>query len=141
VGIIVRDGDSHVLAARSTTHTLVVDPTMAKTWAALQAVMFFQDLGFYDICSEGDALQIIRDCVMNVSNESRYGHLVEGIKSGMRYFRSASIVYVKREANSAAHGLVREAIIHIVDKIWMEEIPPKIYDIVIKKLVVPMFGP
>jgi hypothetical protein len=31
------------------------------------------------------------------------------------------------------------AVIHIVDLIWMEEIPPRIYYIVTRERVVPMF--
>jgi hypothetical protein len=93
---------------------------MAEAWTALQTLIFCQDLGFFDICFEGDTLQIVRDCATNVSNMNKYGHLVKGIKYGMRYFRTASIVHVKRKANSAAHGLAHEAITHIVDKIWME---------------------
>lgn len=69
---------------------------------------------------------------------SRYGHILDGIKSGLESFRSANIVHVKRDANSVAHGLARAAVTHIVDSIWMEEISPQIYDIVIRKLV-PMF--
>jgi hypothetical protein len=45
---------------------------------------------------------------------------LDGIKLGLQYFRSANIVHVKREANSAAHGLARAAVTHIVDSIWME---------------------
>jgi len=70
---------------------------------------------------------------------SRYGHILDGIKSGLQSFRSANIVHVKREVNFAAHGLARAAVTHIVYSIWMEEIPPQIYDIVVRELVVSMF--
>jgi hypothetical protein len=33
------------------------------------------------------------------------------------------------------------AVTHIVDSIWMEEIPPQIYDIVTRKRVVSCFHP
>jgi hypothetical protein len=56
----------------------------------------------------------------------------------MQFFWMANLGHVKREANSAAHGLAREAVTHIVDSIWMEEILPWIYDIVIRELLVPM---
>jgi hypothetical protein len=56
----------------------------------------------------------------------------------MQFFRMAYLVHVKREVNLAAHGLVREAVTHIVGSIWMEEIPPQIYDIIIRKRDVPM---
>jgi hypothetical protein len=55
---------------------------------------------------------------------SKYGHILDGIKSGLQSFRLANIVHVKREANTAAHGLARTAVTHIVDSIWIEEISP-----------------
>lgn len=88
-----------------------------KEWAALQTVIFSKESGFFDIYLEGDALQIVRDCATVMPNTSRYGHLVEGIKSGMQSFRTANIVHVKREANTAAHGLARKIVTHIVDTI------------------------
>jgi ribonuclease HI len=139
VGIIVRDCEGCVLAARSTTFFLTIDPTIAEAWAALQAILFCKELGFFDICFEGDSLQVVKECSTDLANMSRYGHILDGIKSGLQSFRSANIVHVKREANSAAHRLARATITHVVDSIWMEEIPPQIYDIVIKELVVPMF--
>jgi ribonuclease HI len=139
LGIIVRDCEGFVLVARSTTFFLAIDPTMAEAWAALQAVLFCKELGFFYICFEGDSLQVVKESSTNLGNMSRYGHILEGIKSGLQSFRSANIVYVKREANSAAHGLARAAVTHIVDSIWMEEIHPQIYDIVIRELIVHMF--
>jgi hypothetical protein len=59
----------------------------------------------------------VRDCATKIPNTSRYGHLVEGIKSGMQSFRTVNIVHVKREANMAAHSLAQEAVIHIVNTI------------------------
>jgi hypothetical protein len=70
---------------------------------------------------------------------SRYGHLVEGIKSGMQSFRTANLVYIKRETNTTVYGLAREVVTHIVDIIWMEEISSQIYDIVIRERVVHVF--
>jgi hypothetical protein len=47
VGIIVRDCEGYVLAARSTTFFLAIDPRMAEAWAALQAIIFCKELGFF----------------------------------------------------------------------------------------------
>jgi hypothetical protein len=69
---------------------------------------------------------------------SRYEHLLEGKNPPCSFFRMAHLVHVKREVNLAAHGLVREVVTHIVGSIWMEEIPPQIYDIIIRKRVVLM---
>jgi hypothetical protein len=61
-----------------------------------------------------------------ITNMSR---LVEGIKSSLTYFQKVSLVHIKREVNTTAHGLAREVVTHIVDKIWIKEISFWIYDI------------
>jgi hypothetical protein len=69
-------------------------------------VLFCKELDFFDICLEKDSLQIARECTIDLANMSRYDHLLEGIKSGMKVFGAANLVYVKREVNSAAYGLL-----------------------------------
>jgi hypothetical protein len=59
LGIIAQDIEGFILAARSSTHTICVDPTMVEAWIALQAVIFSKDIGLYDIILEGDAKQIV----------------------------------------------------------------------------------
>jgi len=106
VSIIVRDCEGYVLAARSTTFFLGIDPTMAEAWTALKAILFCKELGFFFyICFEGDSRQVVKECSTDLANMSRYDHILDGIKSGLQSFRSANIVHVKHEANSATHGL------------------------------------
>jgi hypothetical protein len=45
-------------------------------------------------------------------------------------FRWREVIYVKRKANEAVHGLAKLATREQIDKIWMEEISSTIYDIV-----------
>jgi len=59
----------------------------------------------------------VRDCEIELPNKSIYEHLVEGIKFGMQSFRTSNLVHVKKDANSAAHGLTREVVTHVVDTI------------------------
>jgi hypothetical protein len=48
VDIIVRDCERFVLAARSTTFFLaIIDSTIAEAWAALQAILFCKEFGFF----------------------------------------------------------------------------------------------
>ena len=49
---------------------------------------------------------------------------------GLKDFGNASFNYISRDGNYAAHGVVREAINHVIDTIWMNKIPPCIYGIV-----------
>jgi hypothetical protein len=64
-------------------------------------------MGSFEICLEGNVLQIVKECITELPSMSGYEHLVEGKKS----------------------------VTHIVDTIWTEEISLRIYDIVHRKLV------
>jgi len=48
--------------------------------------------------------------------------------------------HVKRDANAATHALARETVTYVIDKInWLVDVPPCIYGIVSRKIVVPMY--
>jgi hypothetical protein len=47
------------------------------------------------------------------------------------------VIHVRREANLAAHVLVRAAVTQVIYSIWLEEILPFIYDIVLRECIAP----
>jgi hypothetical protein len=55
------------------------------------------------------------------------------IKEGLGKLRSWRVEYVKSDANSATHMLAREAFSCVINRVWVEEIPNRIYDIVTKE--------
>lgn len=79
------------------------------------AAILGKDMGVFDIILEGDSQQIVTEIKEGTPNASRYGHFVEGIKSILRSFLSARVVHVKRDANSTAHRLAKEVVIHVID--------------------------
>ena len=48
----------------------------------------------------------------------------------LQSFKRWEIGHVKRKANGAAHGLAKAAISELGERIWIEEIPSVIYDVV-----------
>ncbi|MBA0669688.1 hypothetical protein Goklo_024635, partial [Gossypium klotzschianum] len=58
----------------------ISDPVMAEARACLQAIIMADDMGFQDICIEGDALTII--CKLNFAEEDRscISNLIKEIK-------------------------------------------------------------
>lgn len=67
-------------------------------------------LRFFNIILEGDALQIVCAVKLIDENWSKIGHLIDGIKEGLRKLRSWRIEHDKRDANSAVHSLAREVL-------------------------------
>ncbi|MBA0847404.1 hypothetical protein Goshw_017470 [Gossypium schwendimanii] len=86
----------------------ISDPVMAETRACLQAIIMAKDIGFQDICIEGDALTIIRK--LNSADEDRscISNLIKEIKGRGYNFRSLSFKHVPKEANKVAHAMAKE---------------------------------
>lgn len=59
VGIIIRDHNGSVRAAKCTTIRYVIDPLVAKALASRQGVELCRELGIYAILLEGDAREIV----------------------------------------------------------------------------------
>jgi ribonuclease HI len=131
IGIVVRDYEGHVIAARSVTIMGNLEPIAAEALAAFQATNFSKDLGLQHIILEGDALQVVKAVNCPSRNWSRFGQLVEDTRMVIHSFSSWRVSHISRVANSAAHGLAKAAVKHIIDQVWMEEIPICICDVVL----------
>lgn len=56
ISVIVRDPIEEVLATLDSPKGNSIDPVVAKSFAALRAIMFVKDMGRQKILLEGDAL-------------------------------------------------------------------------------------
>ena len=130
VGVVVRDGNGLVSAAKSTTIFAIYELAAKEVLAAWQTAKFYRDLGLFDIILEGDSLMVTRALEGKGESWQRFGQIVEDTKIVLRSFRHWRISHVRREANGAAHGLANEVIRMIMDKVWMEEAPNCISTIV-----------
>jgi ribonuclease HI len=102
---------------------------VGEALAALQAVEFSRDLGLQDVLFEGDSLQVVNMILEPGESWCHYGQIGADIKLLMSSFRSCEIKHVRRTQNRAAHGLAKEAVREVIDRVWMEEIPSCIFDI------------
>jgi ribonuclease HI len=134
LGMVARVSGGNVLGAKRLSIFLSIDAYTAEQLAASYAVIFYLEVGFFDIIVEGDALQVIKDINSSPHFLSRNGHLIEGIKQEMQQFRSCSLVHVPRTCNEATHCLAKSVVECYCDDIWLEETPPCIVDVVVKDL-------
>lgn len=80
VGIIMRDHQGMVIAARSQTVSIIAELVVAEALAALNAVEFSRNLGLSSILLKGDSLQVVTAVKDTSPNWSRYGHIISDIK-------------------------------------------------------------
>jgi hypothetical protein len=90
-------------------------------------------MGATNTLLEGDALTAVKELTSMDWNGSRHGHIVEDTRGLLQFFHEWRVNHVKREGNMAAHGLVREALLLIIDRVWLDVIPDCICDTVLRE--------
>jgi hypothetical protein len=102
VGIIARDCMGCFLGARSLAYPLWVDTKTTETMAALGAVQFIKEVGFFDAIFEGGAAQVISKINSGPPYLSRLGQFLESIHMDKQFLHSCTFSFMSRNANSAA---------------------------------------
>jgi ribonuclease HI len=77
--------------------------------AALCAMNFCKEAGFFEVLFEGDATQVVKEINSAPPFLSKIGHFIKSIHSEMSWFRSVVFSFIPRECNTAAHTLAKEA--------------------------------
>jgi ribonuclease HI len=130
VGVIIRDERGLVIAALSRTIFANFDPQTVEATTALHAVELCKDIGVQDNFLEGDAFTVVKAIAFRTSTWHNFGQIVDDIQVVLGSKRSWRVGHIKRGANGAAHGLAKEALRSNNDKIWMEDYPSCISQIV-----------
>lgn len=130
IEIIMRDFKGLVYAALRKTMEIYTEAAIAEAMGALRAMEFCKEIGLQEVLFEGDAEVVVKAINNKDSTWCRYGHIIEDIKLLLGYFRRREVIYAKREAKGAAHGLAKMVTREQIDKLWMEEIPSIVLDIV-----------
>ncbi|MFQ6623650.1 hypothetical protein Gotur_003347 [Gossypium turneri] len=96
-GIIARNKEGLVMASCTYLFENTSNPTMAEARACLQAMA--EEIGFRDICVEGDALTIIRKLISVVEDRSCIRSLIQEIKGRTSKFRTKFAIIDQDEQN------------------------------------------
>jgi ribonuclease HI len=133
LGIIARDSKGLCMGARSITQQVKTDPKTAEIMAALQAMQFSKDAGFWEVIFEGDAAQVVKEIMSDPPLLSKAGHFIESIQQDMHHFRSASFQAIPRDCNTAAHNLAKKASHNNIDLYWLEDTPSCVSNIIFRE--------
>jgi len=126
LGIIARDNKGLCMGARSITQQARINPKTAEIMAALQAVQFSKEVGFWDVIFEGDAAQVVKELTTHSLSFSKVGHFMESIQVEKQHFQLAIFQAIPRVCNMAAHTLAKEASSNYVDLCCLEDTPMSI---------------
>jgi ribonuclease HI len=128
--MVARDSMRVCLGAHSVTQEGMVDPKIAEVMAALCAMQFSKEAGFFKILLEGDATQVVKEINLGPPYLSRIGHFIDSIHQEMGCFRCISFSFVPRDCNLAARVLAKETPHNKVDLSWLEDTPHSVSTIV-----------
>jgi hypothetical protein len=128
-GVTVRDHNGKVKVMRSSLLRGFLSPFAAEAQAVLVAIQLCAEMGFPKVYPEGDAMP----CCQWKKNNGQYGHVLEDIQEGVRFF-SHKKGHIRRERNGAAHALAQLAISSTLDRVWREDFPACINSIVLLEL-------
>ena len=102
--------------------------------ATRRAALFAQDLGFRQVCFEGDVELIVKSLQSGAESNVLAGHLVKDFMSIRGYFQSYSIIHIRRQGNHVAHALARDARSSFPLRVWSEVVLPNIFSLVVKDM-------
>jgi ribonuclease HI len=131
IGVIIRDEKGWVVTAMCRTRQGLLEPTTGEAFGAFQAAQFIMEMGLHNIILKGDAKQIVDAINSYTSTWSQYGHLVDDTWCLLCSLSRWKCIFTHREANEAAHRLVKAAMMDISDIIWRDQTPHCISDIVL----------
>jgi ribonuclease HI len=109
MGMIARDSNGACLGAKNVTKDLLTDSATAEAMAALSAMYFCREVGFFEVILEGDAIQVLQAINSDPPFLSKFGHFIESIHHEKRNFKSVDFSFIPREGNAVAHALAAEA--------------------------------
>ncbi|KAL0009391.1 hypothetical protein SO802_010893 [Lithocarpus litseifolius] len=99
--------------------------------AAARAITFAQELGITEFMLEGDSEEVINSLRSTEASLTTYGHLLESAKSTLVTSKCIAFSHIHRSGNRVAHSLAKHAR-HVRGlSVWVENIPPHLYDVLI----------
>ncbi|MBA0853264.1 hypothetical protein Goshw_015455, partial [Gossypium schwendimanii] len=92
------------------------------------------ELGFQDICVEGDSLTVVKKLNDEHNDRSEIADIIKELKSRYSRFRNISFRHTFRSANGAAHGIAFYGQQYDSPIYWVEEVPLDIEHLILKDM-------
>jgi ribonuclease HI len=130
ISMVIRDQYESVKAAQCCFCRGKFNPTTVKALAAVQAITYCNEIGMDKICLEGDAKNVVDALNAMEKNCGKFGHLIADAKVLLQKFSHWEVKFVKRDANGAAHSLMKLAAQVGLERKWRGEILDYISEII-----------
>ena len=132
--MVVHDSQVNAIASLSEQAPLPFSSDIMEAMAATRAMTFAQEPGIAEFMLNGDSKIVINTLRSMEVSLSPFGHLLESTKSTLVTSKCIAFSYVRRTGNKVAHNLAKHAR-HVRGlSVWVEDIPPHLYDVLFADL-------
>ncbi|XP_075655191.1 uncharacterized protein LOC142625412 [Castanea sativa] len=129
LGVVIHDCQGKAIASLSEQAPLPFSPVIVEAMAAARVMSFTQELGISEFMLEGDSEVVINSLRSKEPSLSSFGHILESAKSSLVTSKCIAFSHVRRTGNKVAHNLARHAR-HVRGlSVWVEDVPPLLYDV------------
>nr|XP_023887897.1 uncharacterized protein LOC112000026 [Quercus suber] len=126
LGVVIQDGFGQVLASLSEQIQLLYSSNLVEAMAVARSIYFAAELDFSSFVLEGDSELIIKALKNNEDSLAPFGYILATAKTSTDV-NCISFFLIRKLGNSVAHNLAKHAR-HVAGlKVWMEDVPPHLY--------------
>ncbi|XP_075664253.1 uncharacterized protein LOC142633879 [Castanea sativa] len=129
VGVAIRNGCGQVMVSLSQQIPLPSTVIEVEALAARRALILAQEIGFTRVVLEGDSQTLITALKTSSHTLAHFGHIAQDIRYLASSFSDVRYTHVRRQCNTVAHSLTRQAILSPFLQVWMEDVPPELADV------------
>ncbi|KAK9985249.1 hypothetical protein SO802_030200 [Lithocarpus litseifolius] len=130
-GVVIRNSKGLVFGSLSKLVLQAYSPLEIEGMAAATALDFASDLGFQRAILETDSLVLVKALSDETEFFSTVGLVLDEIRQKVNFFDELHYSHVKREGNMVAHMLARHAIRVSDVVVWMEDVPPPLFPVLL----------
>lgn len=90
-------------------------------------------MGVQNLILEGDAAPMVQAVNSEAPTFSHFGHVVDDTRQILLSLTSWKCSHVGRTGKNAAHLLAKMAVHHVIDRLYLDNFPDCICDIILKE--------
>ena len=134
IGVVIHDSEGMVLGSLSKQISQAYSPLEIEAMAVTTAVQFVLDLGFQHAILETDSLVLVKALRDDIEFLSAVGLVLDEIRIMVNLFNELHYSRVNRDGNIVAHKLTYHAICVSDVVVWMEDVPPLLFPVVLAEI-------
>ena len=136
IGVVIKNREEAIMGAYARRRSGIVCPFTVEAYIAICSIILAQQMGFYNVEKEGDALGIIKKIQEKEKDMSLIGALIDEAKARKRGFHFCKFTHTGRMVNMAAHMLAKHGFELEEDKIWIEDCLDFVKDFILNDVFV-----